>query len=96
MGQGVRLRTETEKDEADLGATNGKKADGTGTVFTRGRIVAYFVKRARLMKMKTKEGVRKDIGFLAWARYTLIDLISICKRSQLREANIRAYHQLKA
>ena len=33
---------ETEKDEADLGATNGKKADGTGTVLARGRIVAYF------------------------------------------------------
>ena len=35
-----------------------------------------------------------DIGFLAWARYTLIDLISICKRSQLREANIRLYQGL--
>ena len=37
---------------------------------------------------------RCSIGFLAWARYTLIDLISICKRSQLREANIRLYQGL--
>ena len=33
---------ETEKDEAGVGTTNGKKADGTGTVLARGRIVAYF------------------------------------------------------
>ena len=37
---------------------------------------------------------RPDIGFLAWAQYTLIDLISICKRSQLHKANIRLYQGL--
>ena len=34
------------------------------------------------------------IGFLAWARYALIDLKSICKRSQLRDDNIRLYQGL--
>jgi hypothetical protein len=34
------------------------------------------------------------IGFLVWARYGLMDLISLCKRSQLREDNIMLYQVL--
>ena len=34
------------------------------------------------------------IGFLAWAQYVLIDLISICKHSQLCKDNIRFYKGL--